>query len=319
MAERSAEHCAIAAVGYAGRFAACTVHSARPRIPVSSVALRPAARHAAGGAAARARARRAALQRPHEQALQLPADDASCVRSARCSAAGSNAHCRPMAPALDASAAELVAHDRRDRRVHASPPRLLPQPRPSALAPLSRPEFAVLHDGADSATHLTGARPMTPYARGVRAHSRWRSLQHPPRTRRPTPSSRKSATQIRQLKESYEARIQALEQRLKDAEAKSRERAPASRRRSTARARPRRRQPLPRRRHAASGISRVQSRDLGRAAGRLRQPVAGPGSICDRTASSRAETSRPAKRGFCHRRVGARRSPRTSTTRSSAT
>ena len=89
--------------------------------------------------------------------------------------------------------------------------------------------------------------------------------------------------EIRQLKESYEARIQALEQRLKDAEARTAGtprdciRAAGHRgERTCARAGPcagpccdRRRFRRPQR------PQRVQPRDLGGAAGRLCQPVAG--------------------------------------------
>ena len=90
--------------------------------------------------------------------------------------------------------------------------------------------------------------------------------------------------QIRQLKESYEARIQALEQRLKDAEAKSAARArrrhpPRSPRRAVA--------PTPA--VAAAGAvragvrhQRVQPGDLRGAAGCLRQLLAGPESLRDR-------------------------------------
>ena len=72
--------------------------------------------------------------------------------------------------------------------------------------------------------------------------------------------------------------------------------------------RPRRRLPMPRRprRRCRSGIvaparvghRRVQPGDLGGAAGRLRQPVAGSEPATRSPASRRAATSRPAKRGF---------------------
>ena len=132
------------------------------------------------------------------------------------------------------------------------------------------------------------------------AHSRWRCSPHPPRTRRPTPISREIRDEIRQLKESYEARIQALEQRLKDAEAQDRRRAarpPRRRRRCTRRAAPRRSRP--RAGGAAVRHQRVQSR-------RSRRCCRASTPTCRRIPNKYAIHGfapsgdiAPAKRGFC--------------------
>ena len=85
--------------------------------------------------------------------------------------------------------------------------------------------------------------------------------------------------EIRQMKESYEARIRALEQRLQDAEARTAgatASAPAQPVAPSAASAP---APAPVAAASPSGgptrYQRVQSRDFGGAAGRLRQPVAG--------------------------------------------
>ena len=98
--------------------------------------------------------------------------------------------------------------------------------------------------------------------------------------------------QIRSLKEAYEARIQALEQRLKDAEAAA---AAPPRRRVGARAR---------RGTVRQHARRVQSRDLGRAAGHLRAPLAGPEPVRDRGLPAERR-HRPGPARLQPRRIGA--------------
>ena len=106
--------------------------------------------------------------------------------------------------------------------------------------------------------------------------------------------------QIRQLKESYEARIQR-------ARATAEGRRDQERRRANGAADP---GPAPTPAVASSpaphrGISCVQSRDLGGAAGHLRQPVAGSGRVRDPRLRYGEETSRPAEARLRPRRIGA--------------
>ena len=101
------------------------------------------------------------------------------------------------------------------------------------------------------------------------------------------------------MKESYEARIQALEQKLKDAEAKAacgRLRRWPLRHWPPLRRPPHKRQRLP---HHLCTLCPEPARSIprsGGAAGRLRQPVAGPAST--RSTASPSGDIAPAKRGF---------------------
>ena len=136
---------------------------------------------------------------------------------------------------------------------------------------------------------------------GVRRVRAGAARCHPPRTRRPTPISRKSATDP-----ATEGILRGAHSGAR-ATAEGRRSANAPQRRRSAHAvaaapRPAPRPSQPARRAASPAASRhqrVQSRDLRGAAGRLRQPVAGSRASTRSPASCRAATSRPAKRGFC--------------------
>ena len=264
-------HAASSAVAGVGRRHGPQVLLVRVRVPAAG----PAAGAAAAPADAPSRAQGEASFEPEAAGdRHLPASNARCWRARRMRQPGRRRRRPATAPQPSAS--------------HSSPLRDTSPPLPTTGAAPRLSSSRSLSERRDSF-----AAPVHP-TRGASTVSRkflasgalaLALFAAPPASAASDADLAQIRDEIRQLKENYEARIQALEARLKDAEAASRAKPADAACRGFRPA-----GPAPA--HVFVERSRrVQPGDFGRAAGPLRQPVAGPRRSTRSAASPRAATS----------------------------